>query len=63
MVTSMVKSLEQPTSLEQVAGLGRNGLRKTLNSYTPDMLTLAKKKKKKGIKSVCESAVEHGKNL
>lgn len=62
MVTSMVKSLEQPTSLEQVAGLGRNGLRKTLNSYTPDMLTLAKKKKK-GIKSVCDSAVEHGKNL
>lgn len=62
MVSSMVKSLEQPTSLEQVAGLGRNGLRKTLNSYTPDMLTLAKKKKK-GIKSVCESAVEHGKNL
>lgn len=62
MVTSMVKSLEQPTSLEQVAGLGSNGLRKTLNSYTPDMLTLAKKKKK-GIKSVCDSAVEHGKNL
>ena len=61
MVTSMVKSLEQPTSLEQVAGLGSNGLRKTLNSYTPDMLTLAKKKK--GIKSVCDSAVEHGKNL